>query len=200
MATIFRTRGVFRTAGTGPDCLITNYWDSTGAAPVALATESLARVRAGFNAAAAILVAGSSFVQNPVVDEIEETTGALVNQVIGVPGAAVVFTAAGNWLPIQTQFVVTKQTALFRFGKRVRGRQYIPGWTANSVTVAGVPTVAANNAMVAFNTALGTTVVTATNERVWSRPNTPLGRAGLSAVVSSRGINANWTVLRSRRR
>jgi hypothetical protein len=203
VATIFRTRAVVKPGGTGADCLVTNYWDSTGAAPGALATESLARVRAAFAALGTVLVTGTTVTFNTLVDEIEETTGVIVNQITGSLPAVVGFTGGTTWLPVQTQALVTKSTALFRDGRRVKGRQFIPSLVIADSTALGGPSAAFLLALGNFNTALGTTVLTATNERVWSRPRVATSalpaRSGLSAVVAARGVGSTFSVLRSRR-
>lgn len=199
MATILRTRAVVGLNSGAVQCLLTHYWDSTGAAIGALATESVARVRAGFNAAAGAISNTVIYTPVLVVDEIDEVTGNIVNQVAAAAPAATAGVSASPQLPLQTQGIVQYQTGLFIAGRRLRGRSYIPGMTVGGVTAAGLPTTATLNALAAFNTALGTTILTATNQRVWHRPNA-LGAGGLSAVVTTRSVNSQFGVLRSRRR
>lgn len=198
MATIYRQRSTFTPGSGGGVALVTTYWDSTGAAPAAMATEILARVRAAFSALSATLAAGSGIVLNPVCDEIDEVTGNLVNQQAGTPPAAITFTGSGNRMPPETQICAQFLSNTFISGRRLRGRLYIPGLTVGSGTVSGNPTGALVTAVNAFNTALGTTVVTAINQRVWHRPVN--GAGGLSAVVATRSSATTFSVLRSRRR
>lgn len=199
MATILRTRGTLSVNGGAAQALVTHYWDSTGAAIGALATESVARVRAAWVAAGGAI--GSACIWTPVttVDEIDEATGAIVNQVAAATPAAVTFSGAGNYLPLQTQGIVQYSTGLFIAGRRVRGRSYIPGIVTTFSTAGGQPTAALITALSNFGAALGTTILTATNQRVWHRPNA-LGVGGLSAVVTTRNVSASFGVLRSRRR
>jgi len=199
MATILRTRGTLSINGGASSALVTHYWDSTGAAIGALATESVARVRAGWNAVTSAVGVGCTWTPNLVVDEIDENTGGIVNQVAAAAPAAVTFGATGDFLPLQTQVILQYQSALFINGRRVRGRSYIPGLTETSNAAGGVPSAGTLTTFAAFNTALGTTILTATNQRVWHRPNA-LGVGGLSAVVTTRSVSSSYGVLRSRRR
>lgn len=200
MATILRVRATIgQSSGTVP-CLLTTYWDSTGAGLAALATESVARVRAAFAAMSPSLATGTSFTPNLLVDEIDENTGSIVNQVAASAPAATAGAAAGSLLPLQTMVVAQYQTATFIAGRRLRGRSYIPGLTTGAIGAGGTVVVAVINAINAWNTALGTTVVTATNQRVWHRPDPVTHVGGLSAVVASRSANTQFAVMRSRRR
>ena len=201
MATILRVRSVVGLNNGAVACLVTTYWDSTGAAIGALSTEAVARVRAAFVAAAGVIANTTTYTPNLVVDEIEETTGAIVNQITAAAPAAAAGLSAGIPLPLQTMLVAQYQTATFIRGRRLRGRSYIPGVTVGSVVAGGLPAAAATNAVAAWNTALGATILTPMNQRVWSRPvKLPVFRAGLSAPVTLRTVNGAFAVLRSRRR
>lgn len=199
MATILRTRATIGQSSGAVLCLTTHYWDSTGAAIGALATESVARVRAAFAAMAPSLASGTTFTPNLLVDEIDEGTGAIVNQVAASAPAATSGSSAGNLLPLQTQVVAQYLTSTFIAGRRLRGRSYIPGLTVGAMGVGGAVATPVLNAVDAWNTALGTTILTATNQRVWHRPG-PTGTGGLSAVVTARQHGNSFAVMRSRRR
>lgn len=198
MATIYRQRSVFTPGSGGGVALCTTYWDSTGAAPAAMATEILARVRAGWAALATTLASGSGVVINPIVDEIDEVTGNLVNQQAGTPPSGVAFSGAGSRMPPEVQICAQFFTSTFIGGRRLRGRLFIPGLTVGSGTTSGAPTGALVTAVTALGSAYGTTVVTALNQRVWHRP--VAGAGGLSAVVTSRSSASTFSVLRSRRK
>lgn len=198
MATILRVRGTIGQNSGAVACLVTTYWDSTGASIVALATESVARVRAAVAGVAPSMATGTTYTPNLLVDEIDEATGAIVNQVAAAAPAATSGSGSGSLLPLQTMLVAQYLTSTFVGGRRLRGRSYIPGWTIGSLGAGGVPAVTAMNAVTAWNTALGTTILTATNQRVWHRP-AAAGGGGLSAVVTARAVPAKWAVLRSRR-
>lgn len=198
MATFLRTRGQLQVLGQGTPSLVTHYWDSAGGSGVALATEAVARVRAFWNSFAAWVGSGSTWTPNLVVDEIEETTGALVNQYAASAPAGVAFTATGDALPLFTQGLLRYGTAAFIDGRRVQGRTYVPGVVESSS--AGNPAAPIPAYITALNTAaalLGTTIITPMSQRVWHRPG-PRG-AGLSAPVITRQAANTWAVLKSRR-
>ena len=198
MATFLRTRATLQVAGQGTPCLITRYWDSTGAALSALATEAVARDRAFFTSLVTSIVAGSVYTPNLIVDEIEETTGDLVGQVAAAAPGSVTPTGAFDALPYFTQALLRLGTNLFVAGRRVQGRSFIPGLMENgSVGTPAAPSAAlVTNLQTAANL-LGTTIVTPIGQRVWSRPT--LSRPGLSTPVISRTIAPTWAVLKSRR-
>lgn len=198
MATFLRTRATLQLIGQSTPSLITRYWDSTGAAIGLLATEAVARDRAFFGSLSAVLTAGAIYTPNLVVDEIEETTGALVNQVAAAAPAAIAFTGSGDGIPYAMQALVRLGTNSFIGGRRVQGRQFIPGFLEASST--GNPPQPSTGLLTSIQTAanlLGTTIVTPIGQRVWHRPGgaTP----GLSVPVISRSVSPQWAVLKSRR-
>lgn len=203
MATFYRTRAVLAVNAGASSSLLTYYWDSTGGTPTAVVTEAHARVRAFWNSFAAQIGSNSTLTINPVADEVEETNGQIVNQQVGTLPAAVVFTSAGEYLPMQTQALLKLGTSIFRDGRRVSGRQFIPGLTEPANTAGGQPLASVMTALGTAAALLGTTVVTPINQRVWSRPRaadaTHSARSGLSVVVTSRTTGASWAVLKSRR-
>lgn len=203
MATFLRQRTAIGLPGIPDPALFTTYWDSTGATVTAIATESMARVRAFFSAAANLFAVNMTLTYNPVLDEIEETTGEIVNQATGAVPAAVAFTGTADILPLQVQGLIRLQTGTFRDGRRLQGRINLPYLKESSNDTGGSPTAAFVTAMTANAALLGTTVVTAVNQRVWSRPREATlvlpARAGLSAPVIARSCSPKWATLRSRR-
>jgi hypothetical protein len=197
VATFLRQRTVLGLPGVSTPPLMTTYWDSTGAAIGLLATESVARVRAFLAAMAGSFPVNTAPAYNLVLDEIEETTGAIVNQVTAAAPAAITFTGSGTILPLQTQMLIRLQTATFIGGRRLQGRIFLPYRLASGSDSGGSPLSAYVTGLTTASGALGTTVVTATNQRVWSRPQP--GRAGLSAPVIARTCQPSYAVLKSRR-
>lgn len=198
MATFLRTRYQFVTGASGDPALLTYYWDSTGAPLGTLVTEAHARVRAAWAALAGVIVAGSVLAFTfPEADEIEETTGDIVGQAVGTLPSAVTFTAPGDQMPPQTQALVRFRTGTFIGGRRLQGRQFIPGWTEGANDSSGQVSAAVQANLTSYNNALGATIVTAMAQRVWHRPGGT--GPGLSAPVIARSVNAPWAVLRSRR-
>lgn len=204
MATFFRTRTVLGVNGGAANALMTHYWDSTGAAPAALVTEAIARVRASLAALTSVINLSTTVVINSTADEIEETTGQIVGQTTGSPAAALAFTSANAYLPLQTQGLLILSTGAFVGGRRLKGRIFVPGLSQNTATAGGDPTPALLTAIANAGAALGTTVLTPMNQRVWSRPRAASialpARAGLSAIVTSRSAGSKYGVLRSRRK
>lgn len=196
MATFLRQRVTAAYNGAFP-ALLTFYWDSTGAAQSALCTEAMARVRAMLNSNAAGIPGAAVFTFNPLFDEIEEDTGALVGQVAGTPPAALTFTGATDLLPLQTQGLVQYGTNSFLNGRRVQGRQFLPYPMEGQSDSLGSPTSAYRTAWQTAVNLLGTTITTPMAQRVWHRPKGGIG--GLSTVIITRTIGTKFAVLKSRR-
>lgn len=197
MATFLRQRTVLTLPGISTPPLITTYWDSTGAAAGLLATEALARVRAFLNGLGSSFAINTVPVYNLVLDEIEETTGEIVNQVAGSAPGSITVSGSSDNLPFQTQGLIRFQTGTFIGGRKLQGRMFIPYQKEAGNDTGGTPT---STLVAQYNTAaalLGTTVVTAMSQRVWSRPQP--GRPGLSAPVIARQASGTWAVLKSRR-
>lgn len=198
MAQILRTRWQFQTSAGGPLALLTYYWDGTGAADTALVTEAHARVRAFWNSLAARVYSGATLIfAFPDGDFIEETTGDIVSQATGSAPAGVTFTGTGDVMPLQTQGLLRLRTGTFIGGRRLVGKQYLPGWTEGQNDILGTPTATWVTGVNTAAALLSTTVVTPLNQRVWHRPG-GVG-PGTSAIVSSRTASGQWAVLRSRR-
>lgn len=196
MATFLRQRVVVGFAG-GNQCLMTYYWDSTGAAQSLLATEGMARVRAMWASVSAFHPVNLIVSYNPVFDEIEETNGNLVGQVAGTPPAANTFSGATDTLPFQTQGLARYSTNTFLAGRRLQGRQFLPFPLEVSNDPGGTPASGYRSGWQTALNLLGTTVVTPMAQRIWHRP-TP-SSAGLSSVVIARTVGTSWAVLKSRR-
>lgn len=198
MATILRSRGTFSATGMGTPALVTHYWDSAGGTGTALATEAVARVRAMWNAMAAVITLSATWTPNLVVDEIDEVTGDLVNQYAAAAPAAVTFSASGDTLPYFTQGLMRFATASFIAGRRLQGRSFIPGVVeTDNQGAPGVPSAATLTALQGGANLLGTTIVTPMSQRIWHRPSP--SAAGLSSPVISRTVSPTWAVLKSRR-
>lgn len=197
MATFLRTRTTITLNAGASTALLTYYWDSTGAVQTALVTEAMARVRAFWQSLQGNVVSNAAISFNPVADEVEETTGQIVGQVVGTLPAALSFTGTGDYLPLQTQAVMRLTTGTFIRGRRLQGRQFLPGISETLNSAGGNPSPAFVTAINTAGALLGTTVVTPMNQRVWSRPGP--GFTGLTSIVTGRVGSASWGVLRSRR-
>lgn len=198
MATFYRVRAGLTAVGNSHVALMTTYWDSTGGSPSAVVTEALARVRAFWNSMQGSMANGCALTINPVADEIEETTGALVAQQAGAPPAAVSFSGSGDALPFANQALLRLATNSFVNNRRVQGRINIPYLTELQSSSGVGPTAGLIVNITTAAALLGTTVVTPIGQRVWHRP--PVGSAsGLSTPVIARTVSPTWAVLRSRR-
>lgn len=198
MATFLRHRGALQVIGQSSPALVTTYWDAAGGTPAALATEAVARVRAFWNSLAGSVISGSTWTPNLIVDEIEDTTGELVNQWAASAPAAVTFSGTGESLPLFTQGLIRFGTGSFINGRRLQGRMFVPGF--REIDSTGNPPAPVAGLVTAMNTAaalLGTTIVTPMSQRIWHRPG-PSG-AGLSAPVITRQASSTWAILKSRR-
>ena len=198
MPTFLRTRATITDPGIGPAALLTYYWDSAGGTGTALTTEAIARVRAFWNSAAALVHSTAQITFNLTSDEIEDTTGAIVNQYVGAAPAAVAFTGGGDVLPLMTQGLLRLTSATFVNGRRVVGRQFLPFPTETHNLGSGLPSTASYvTPMTAAAALLGTTIVTPMTQRIWHRPG-PAG-PGLSVPVTARSVASTWGTLKSRR-
>lgn len=202
MATFLRTRAIASVPSSGGDSLLTYFWDSAGGTPTQVMTEAQARVRAFWSSFAAFFPSTGSVIFDPVGDEVEETTGQIVGQFTAPGVANVNGTGPGERLPYQTQGLIQLRTGLFRDGRRVQGRQFIP-LPAETDSTSGFPNPAYVAGLQTAANLLGTTIVTPIAQRVWSRPREASialpSRAGLSTPVTARKVSAQWAVLRSRR-
>ena len=196
MATILRTRAVFANPSGGGDSLLTYYWDSAGGTPTQVMTEAQARVRAFWSSFVAQFPNTATVRFNPVGDEILEADGALVGQFTAATVADVVGTGGGDLLPLATQGLLRLGTSTFIGGRKVTGRQFIPG-PLETINGGGRPQAAYITALGTAAALLGTTVVTPIAQRVWHRPKNGVG--GLGVVVTSRTVSSEWAVQRRRR-
>lgn len=140
---------------------------------------------------------------NPNLDVIEDTTGDLVDFLVGGPA---VTTAGGNSTdnlaaPLQT--LLRLSTGAVVGSRRLQGRLFIPGPPAASVGATNGPTAASRTAYQTAAAGLITASSTPGPWRIWSRPVAAAGgvaaRAGSSAPVTGATTWEKFAVLRSRR-
>lgn len=197
-ATTFRHRATFVVGGVST--LFTTYWGDTSiVGSTALATEASARVRAFFNALAAVIKSTSTLTIDPTVIQINSGTGEATGAFTGSAPAAVTFTGSTDALPLSTQALIRLQTGVFVRGRALKGRIFLPGLMENANTDGVGPS---GTVLTTLNTAvglLGTTVVSSIDQLVWHRPNDALGVVGQSELVTARSISPNWAVQKGRR-
>lgn len=198
LADLFRVRATLSLSGV--NALHTTYWSNPSlASNTAVATEALARVRAFWNSYAAHVASTATLTIDPVVVQLDQATGQPLAAYPGTPPAAVTFTGTGDLLPFSSQKLVKYSTGVYVRGRALVGRSFIPfGLESDSVTGTG-PTAAD---VTALNTALGllgTTVVTAITQGVWSRPLPGVVGSGQVEAVTARAASTKWAVQKNRR-
>lgn len=133
-----------------------------------------------------------------------QTTTSEVQSVSVVPQTPMTGAVAGELLPTATQGLITLTTGVYRFGRPIIGKIYIPGLTeaenGNGVVVA--PRVAA------WQTSIDNLVdgdpATAqlcvySRSRIVSLVPVPTARPGAESVVIGGSAKSKWAILRTRR-
>lgn len=193
---MMRVRASISAPAGGP-YLSTTYWQAT--------TEDATTAASASNAMAAFL--GSidgrwpqtfSWVIDSNVAIIDPVTG----EETGVLAGPVSNTGSGALtlfpLPTADQGHLTLNTAIVRFGRRVRGGIFVPGTTTQDSGQDGRPVTAYINALALASAFLMDP--TDVELVVWSRPTTvPEVRPGAAATVQSISVTNKFAVLRSRR-
>lgn len=100
--------------------------------------------------------------------------------------------SASAALPPMTQGLLRFRTGVFRDGREVRGRIFIPGPTEEGNDIAK-PTSSYRTTLASAGANLGSSQV------VYSRPTSPEAGDGGFELVSGRSVWEKWAVLRSRR-
>jgi hypothetical protein len=166
---------------------------------VAHAQACVDAVRDFWNALDESMAAGASWTVSGLVDSVEATSGVLEDTLVALDRTGVA-TVVGEFLPYQTQGLVTWRTAGIVNGRRVHGRTFIP-YPSETLNVGGVP----NGAYVAFLQAAGTALAASgtTELCVWHRPvldsEGTVVEAGSPHAVTSAIGQPRWSVLRGRR-
>lgn len=193
---LLRVRAV-GTGWTGGPGLSTFYFDS-GVATVdaALATGVTGRVRAYFDAVKAYYSTGVAWTVDPVVDAMNEDTGALSGQVVaGAAPATVVGTAAVSSGPAFVAAVGKLRTNTFWAGRRIQGRTFLSPLANTFTDSTGVE----GGLMAAQTAGLNAILTTGGGPAlvVWHRPKN--GTGGFMAGVVTVSSSATFGVLKSRR-
>jgi hypothetical protein len=184
----------------GQACLLTTYWDDVSlVGGTALATEANARVRAMLNSLAATISITSTVAFDPTAVQLNQTTGSPIAAATGSTPAALSFTGGLNPLPLATQALFRYATGQFIRGRKLVGHTFLPGLTEGANDTGVGPNAAA---ITSLNTAvglLGTTITSAINQVVWSRPNPAVPGSGEAWPVTARTTSTSWAQQRNRR-
>lgn len=176
------------------------FFDADGGAPEALAASNL--TLAFWDALQSIIKENISVAVQPDVTEIDPTLGEIVG-VENVPQSPFLALGAQDMLPPATQGLVTLRTGVYRTGRPVIGKIFIPGLieqvSANGVLAPATVTTVQNAA-----DALVAGVPGSAELVVWSRPKLtsvvpPALLPGAAIPVVSATAASNFAVLRSRR-
>lgn len=132
------------------------------------------------------------------VEEIEETTGSLVNVLSATPAAAQAGTGGTGNYAAAVGAVITWRTAGIRNGRRIRGRTFIVplygGVFSTDGSLASSTVTTLGTAATTFSSIAGTPDL-----GVWARPSGPGATDGIWHAVNSHSIPDMSAVLRSRR-
>lgn len=175
----------------------TTYWNGASSTPTgADAIDCAGRVRTFWDSSKALLAAGITVIFNQPADVLDPLNGALLNQ-LGIASPANVVSSGTGELPKATMLLLRLNTGVVLNRRLLRGRSFI-GPLAVNVNTAGIPTAAANTALLAATAAFATGA-TASQIVVWHRPTQALPASGAVAPVLSYASNPEFSVLRSRR-
>lgn len=184
MAQIYRVRAIGSTGTSGP-CYFNAYYASGDA------TAEAAKSAVGnfFNESKALwtgvwTVQGDVALIDTVTDNILSVTALSPDSING--------TKAGERLPSMLQMLMQYRTGVYRNGREVRGRAFLPGW-AETDSDSGKPNTALVSAMVGFANTWLKDGDGDTQQVIYSR-----GQATAPAVTTI-NIWDEWAVLRSRR-
>lgn len=188
---MLRVQSVF-TGLPGMPGISSTYFSGAGAVDAQTAVN---RVRAFWDGLFVGLSDGLVIQIAPDVYEIDPEDGVIFD-IHAIAGETWTGGSADEVLPFATQVNLSFLTAGVVRGRRVRGRNFIPGYVEGS-NVDGALTVSASGALEALaTTTLGDTS-DPMRQLVWSRPT--LTDAGSSHEVTSYLVPEQFAVLRSRR-
>jgi hypothetical protein len=180
----------FEDFGSGPDG-----WDPgpTDAANVVAKVDTFAQGILG------VLPAGVTLQVLGDVDEITETTGALVDlHSVTAPAARTPSHSAGPY-SAPTGAVISWRTGVVHRGRRIRGRTFLVPCIGAAFENNGTLTSTAINTITTAANALMTNGAATGDLAVYARPSAPGATDGMAGIVSGFSVPDMGAVLRSRR-
>jgi len=175
------------------------YWRDPGSADMsqAVVNSAVTAVDTWLNAFQSSIPNGVSYVIDPAVDVIEDTTGHLVNLFTATPAASRLGTAVGNFAA-GSGAVVNWKTQNLRNNRKIRGRTFMVPYSSAAMDAQGTLD---NTKLTAVRTATGNMISAFGTSAlvVWCRPTTQGGSDGVAATVTGYTIPDMAAVLRSRR-
>lgn len=207
MGRILRVRAA-STGWVGAPGLNTFYFrdgDGVVVPDVAAANICIARVRAAFDLAKAMYPTQWSVVVSGQVDVLDDTTGALLQELNGTAGAPVVGTLTDGFSPLVSMVLLRIRTDTITDGKRIQGRAFL-GPVGRVTDADGSPQSGAMDVALAMGNHLLTEGTTTSNLVVWRRPREAAAgppvvtaRPGSSALATAVSVPDKYAALRSRR-
>jgi hypothetical protein len=134
-----------------------------------------------------------SYSTQPEVATLDENTGETLAIDLTTPVTSV-GEGSATILPPVLQGLITWDTGVFRNGRRVRGRTFVPGLTINAVSSPGVLTTSVRTAI----DSAAETLVTAAGPCVWHRP-TSAGGDGVATIANGATVDDTFAYLSTRR-
>jgi len=141
--------------------------------------------------------ASVTYLINPQVEILEDTTGALQGFMNGTPDSSRTGVASGNY-SAATGACINWYTGAVRNGRRLRGRTFMVPLAASAFSTDGTLD---NSSLSSMRTAAATLIsATGTGDLgVWGRPSGPGATDGIWNFATSSSISDKAAVLRSRR-
>lgn len=196
---MIRVRTVL-TGWPGSPGLNTFYFIEDSMPPAGVAQEAYTRVHDFWEAIASLFPDEFTATVDQVVDELDSGSGDLIASHAGTgPNVVQGTNTTGDFLPAQTQAVLSLRTGTTINGERVRGRSYIgPMYVgANGSTGQMTPTAVAGLAAAGID--LMADLPGGGFLCVWHRPTGPAATDGEAATVIDTMVRPIWGHLTSRR-
>jgi len=184
MATLWRVRTAI-TGGGGGNQVSTQFFETTAGS----AQDAADSVRAFWSDAAALIANNYQFQVEPVVYEIDSTTGQATGTV-STSTAAVTGGSTAVMLPNATQGLVRYHTGVFTAGRELIGKIFVPG-PVQDYNNDGLPSSSYKSTLTTAGSNLGNSGPP--DMVIYSRTHHVYAPAGLATVWNE------WAILRSRR-
>lgn len=196
---MIRVRTVL-TGWPGAPGLNTFYFDSDGGDPATAAQEAFTRVHDFWSDIAGLFPDEFTATVDQIMDELDSTSGDLVASYTGTGANVVVGTnTTSDFLPAQTNAVISLRTGGTVNGQRVNGRTYIGPMAMSTNASNGQVTNAALSVLALAAIDLMANLTTAGFLCVWHRPSPPDGSDGEAHAVIDTLVRNVWGHLTSRR-
>lgn len=188
------------TGWPGAPGLNTFYFDPDVVGPATVAEEAHVRVREFWEDIASLFPNEFTATVDQVVDEVDSTTGDLIGSHAVTTSNVVAGTnTTGDFLPAQTQAVLSMRTGDTINGRRVRGRSYIGPMFVGANGSTGQMMPAALAQLAGAGIALLVPPPSGGFLVVWHRPSNEFGNDGQACAVIDTLVRPIWGHLKSRR-